>query len=191
VPLPASVHRQCGEAIEQRAFQVGPSGELTSAVAWLEGPPRAGGESPAPVLDQRRCVFQPEVLAARAGGEVTVVNSDPLIHNVRQASGSDRPFNAAMPLEGMRMKMPLPAAPSIIRLTCDVHPWMAAWVRTFDHPYFAVTGADGRFALRGVPAGSGTLKLWHPALGERAVPVTVPPGGVARPEVDWPPPTSP
>jgi plastocyanin len=194
VPLPQSVHRQCGESFDRSDLLLGPAGELASAVVWLDGPPRADGEAPAPaaVLDQRRCRFEPAVLAARAGSEVTVVNSDPLIHNVRQASGSDRPFNAAMPLEGMRMKMPLPAAPSTVRLACDVHPWMEAWVRTFDHPHFAVTDGAGRFALRAVPAGAGTLKLWHPALGERAVPLAVPEGGVARPEIDWPPgPTNP
>lgn len=191
VPLPASVHRQCGESIVQRDVQVGPAGELAWAVVWLDGPPRAGGEAPAAVLDQRRCAFLPPVLAARAGSAVTLVNSDPLIHNVRQASGSDRPFNAAMPLEGMRMPMPLPATPTVLRLTCDVHPWMAAWARTFDHPHFAVTDAAGRFRLPAVPGGAGTLKLWHPALGERAFPVDIPAGGVARPEIEWAPPTRP
>ena len=60
----------------------------------------------------------------------------------------------------------------IFQVKCDVHPWMLAHVNVFDHPFFAVTGADGGFEIKGLPAGSYTLEAWHETLGTRTQKVT-------------------
>src|SRR6266566_1627035 len=69
-----------------------------------------------------------------------------------------------------------PTGEALVRLGCDVHPWMRGWLVVLDHPHAAVTGADGRFAIAAVPAGSYTLALWHETLGRAERPATVPPG---------------
>jgi hypothetical protein len=82
--------------------------------------------------------------------------------------GAKAVFNVAMPLEGMTLKKPLPAAPGTVHVRCDLHPWMRAVVRTFDHPYFTTTDAEGRFRLE-LPEGTHTLLLWHPRLAEASL----------------------
>jgi hypothetical protein len=191
-PLPAlrtsaSVARQCGEEVPDRSVVVSPEGGLAYVVVSLGDGDRYQAPPPPPepaVVDQRRCVYEPPVVAARAGGTLELLNSDPLIHNVR-AQAKSTLFNLAMPLEGMKTRKPLPAAPGRVTLHCDVHPWMRAVVRTFDHPFFAVTGPDGRFSLRGLPAGRHELVFWHERLPERRVLVDIPAGGTARAQVAW------
>jgi uncharacterized protein (DUF2141 family) len=64
-------------------------------------------------------------------------------------------------------------SPEVFRVKCDVHPWMQAWVRVVDNPFFAVTGRDGRFTLHGLPPGTYTLKAWHEQLGVREMQITI------------------
>jgi len=189
VPIPADLTAICGELLEQRRVEVGPGHGLGEVVAWVSGAKAPLSAAPAPpVLDQKGCAYHPRVLAAAQGTQLTATNSDPLLHNVRTAAGAPRPFNTAMPITGMKAQIPLPSTPAVTRLTCDVHPWMVAFVRTFDHPYFAVSDGAGRFTIQGVPAGKAALALWHPFLGERRLEVDVPENGVARPQIDWPAP---
>jgi hypothetical protein len=68
----------------------------------------------------------------------------------------------------------------MLKLGCDVHRWMVAFVGVMSHPYFAVSGADGQFRIAHVPAGSYTVKTWHEQFGERTQTVAVKPGGTAR-----------
>jgi hypothetical protein len=72
----------------------------------------------------------------------------------------------AMPLQNAELSRPLPPAPTVLDLRCDVHPWMGAVVRTFDHPHFTTTGPGGRFRLPGLVAGAADVHAWHPRLGE-------------------------
>ena len=88
----------------------------------------------------------------------------------------------ATPLEGMVTRKALPAAgpsPSMVRLRCDVHPWMSAWVLLFDHPIYTQVGADGRYRLGPVPSGAHKVRFWHPTLGQQVRDVKVPEGAGA------------
>jgi len=186
VSIPGNLIGTCADAVDPPSALIGPEGGLAEVVVWLSGATGPlSAAPPPPVLDQRGCVFRPRVLAAAQGAELTLLNSDPLMHNVRTTSGSPRHFNTAMPLTGMKVRMPLASTPAVVRLTCDVHPWMQAFVRTFDHPFFAVSDERGRFTIRGAPTGKASLLLWHPFLGERSAQVEVPEGGVARLQIDW------
>jgi hypothetical protein len=128
----------------------------------------------------------PAVAAARAGSSLEVRNDDPLVHNVRAMDGGKAVFNVAMPLEGMTLKRPLPEAPGLVEVRCDLHPWMRTVVRTFGHPYFTTTDAEGHFRLE-VPEGTHTLVLWHPRLPEATLQaVTVKAGETVRVEHAWP-----
>jgi plastocyanin len=146
----------CGDKVPDRSLTVGEGGALAHVVVSLANGaslPAAGSSPPPAVLDQKKCSYEPPALAARAGTTLEVRNSDPVMHNVRAVAGAQSVFNVAMPLEGMSLKKPLPAAPGTVQMKCDVHPWMRAVVRTFDHPYFTTTDAQGRVRLE-VPSGT-------------------------------------
>lgn len=187
-PTTGTVVSVCGEQAEDRSLVVGGEGALAYTVVSLKegaGLPAPARPAPEPVLDQKRCLYDPPVLAARAGASLALRNSDPLVHNVRAASATSRSvFNVAMPLEGMTLKRQLPDAPGTVSIRCDIHPWMKAAVRTFDHPYFTTTGADGRFRLE-VPEGTHTLVFWHERLPELARTVNVKAGEVVTVEQGW------
>jgi hypothetical protein len=162
-----SVRSVCGTTVADNAFLVDAQGGVADVVVWVEAKP-APLPTPRPevVLDQRRCLYQPPVLATWAGAALRLRNSDPLTHTVHARDKGSTLFNVAMPLERMDVVRQLPAAPAVVDIGCDVHPWMRAVVRTFDHPHFTTTGHDGRFALPSLEAGDVTLHGWHPRLGE-------------------------
>jgi plastocyanin len=182
-----SVSATCGDKVPDRSLTVGEGGSLAHVVVSLaDGAalPSEGVSSPPTVLDQKKCSYEPPALAARAGTVLEVRNSDPVMHNVRAVAGAQSVFNVAMPLEGMSLKKPLPAAPGTVQMKCDVHPWMRAVVRTFDHPYFTTSDAQGRFRLE-VPEGTHTVVLWHERLPEASRPITVKAGETVRLEQSW------
>jgi len=191
----AGVERQCGPEVPDRSLVVGPEGALAFAVVSVEdageGPPSE--ESPAaPVVDQKRCTYEPPVVAARAGSSLTVINSDPLMHNVRASASApvSAPtraplFNVAMPVTGQRIEKPLPATPGLVGLRCDVHPWMRATVKTFSHPFFAVTDAQGHFHIRGLPPGRHELLFWHERFPPKRTSVDVRAGVTVRQNLSW------
>ncbi|MEZ4365726.1 MAG: hypothetical protein R2939_05495 [Kofleriaceae bacterium] len=136
------------------------------------------GTWPAPttpaVLSQTACAYRPRVLAVQAGQALAVDNGDPTYHNVRGVRGDATVFNVSQPAGAPRiLRTDVGAAGEVLHLRCDVHPWMAADVVVHDHPFFAVTGEDGAFELRGVPPGRYTLEAWHPVLGLKQQKVTV------------------
>jgi plastocyanin len=177
----------CGDKVPDRSLVVGEGGALAHVVVSLaDGAtlPSEGVSAPPATLDQKKCSYEPPALAARAGSTLEVRNSDPVMHNVRAVEGAQSVFNVAMPLEGMSLHKPLPAAPGIVQVKCDVHPWMHAVVRTFDHPYFTTTDSQGHFRLE-VPEGTHTMVLWHERLPEFSQPLTVKAGETVHLEHDW------
>jgi plastocyanin len=174
LPTNSSVERHCGSELVDPSLR-GTSGGLAGAVVYIDfdGPVLAT-ESGTPdagtlLVDQKGCLFVPTVIAARAGTTLVMKNSDPLVHNVRAIRGEESLFNVAMPIENMTLTRKLPDAPTELRLHCDVHPWMNAYVKTFSHPYFAVTDTAGAFRIPGVPAGAHSLRLYHPRLAGNVV----------------------
>src|SRR5262245_42657534 len=138
---------------------------LKDAVAWLEDPPQTGEPSLQPlkpaVMDQQGFFFVPHVIATRAGAEVEFKNSDNANHGIRAvAFEPDNCFNIAKP-PGERYRHRFQAAKFPVSIQCPFHSGMAAWVCIFEHPYFAVTSADGRFRLPPVPPGRYTLAVRH------------------------------
>ena len=186
-PTTASSAVACGDQVADRSLIVGEGGALAHVVVSLaDGAslPAQGVSTPPAFLDQKRCSYEPPALAARAGSTLEVRNSDPVMHSVRAVEGARPVFNVAMPLEGMSLHKPLPAAAGTVQVKCDVHPWMHAVVRTFEHPYFTTTDAQGRFRLE-VPEGTHTVVLWHERLPEVSRPLTVKAGQTVQLEQNW------
>jgi hypothetical protein len=119
------------------------------------------------VLNQKGCMFRPHVIATMVGQAIEVKNSDPLLHSVHSMDAEQSPaFDFAQPTLGSRRVEPLQVVETF-QVKCDLHPWMSAWVRVFNHPYFAVTGADGSFTIPPLPPGTYRVKAWHELLGVR------------------------
>lgn len=178
---------QCAVAadgpIYDESLVVNDNGSLQNVVVSVSGglPPGAQFASAAgPVtLDQKGCTFRPHVLATRVGQPIVVKNSDPFLHSVHSLDAEDAPaFDFAQPTIGRRDVEPLRAVETF-QVRCDLHPWMNAWVRVFNHPYFALTGADGSFALPPLPPGTYRIKAWHEMLGVREKTVEIRAGRAA------------
>jgi plastocyanin len=140
------------------------------------------GDYPAPkqpaVLDQKGCVFLPHVLAIQAGQTVEVRNSDEVLHNVRCESTINPPFNFNLPKVGDTKAVKFDVGETGVKLKCDVHFWMGGVIHVMPHPFFAVTGADGRFKIEKLPPGAHKLEVWHEKLGKQTKDVTVKDGEV-------------
>lgn len=174
-----SVDPQCadinrGKMVIQEQALVARDGSVANTFVRLEGtfPPAAVPATPV-VIDQRACVYGPRVVGLRVGQRLQIRNDDPLLHNVHSSSAGNNGFNVGQPKAGMVFEF-VPATPEVmVRLGCDVHRWMTAFIGVVAHPYFAVSDVAGHFAIAGVPAGTYTLRTWHEQFGERESRVTV------------------
>jgi plastocyanin len=157
-------------------------GAVPNAFVWArEGVP--AGDYPVPaepvVVDQRGCEYLPRVAGVRAGQRVAFQNDDQALHNVHALGSGSNAFNFGMPLAGMRTERLLTDPQVMVTVTCDVHPWMRAYLGVVQHPFFAVTAADGRYELRGLPAGRYTIEAWQEQLARVSQAVPVGEGGSA------------
>jgi len=132
-------------------------------------------------IDQHGCLFRPRVAGAQVGQTIAFVNSDPALHNVHGTPRASGGWNFALARRGLVREIRVGAPEVMVGVRCDLHPWMQSWLGVLDHPYFAVTGADGTFALRNVPPGTYTITAWHERFGTRSARVTL--GERARAEV--------
>jgi hypothetical protein len=126
-------------------------------------------------LVNSHCMFRPRVQAATVGQKITISSEDPVLHNTHPQNSETNAtiYNIALPYKGFSVTKPLPATPQLIKVKCDAHEWMHAWIWEFDNPYFATTGDDGRFTIKDVPPGTYTLVAWQEATGETSMSVTV------------------
>jgi plastocyanin len=154
-------------------------GKLQNVVLRLKGAP--AGQAPAEpvVIDQTDCMYRPRVQAAVQGQKVMVKNSDGTLHNVHTYSGSKTLFNQAQPPKAAPITKEVKDA-DVMKLKCDVHPWMTGYVVYSGNPYFAVSKEDGKFEIKNVPAGKYTLEAWHEKLGTQTAEVTVQDGKTAQ-----------
>jgi plastocyanin len=151
------------------------AGNVAAAFVWiaagLEGyafDPPAG----AITVDQKGCLYAPRILGARAGQEIVFTNSDDTIHNISSKPKRSKGFNFVTPAGGSG-KRTLDRPEVMVRVGCDVHPWMSAYIGVVDHPFFAVTGSDGAFRFTGLPPGTYQVGAWHERLGSTTVSVTL------------------
>jgi plastocyanin len=179
--------KTCGTSKPDEALEVGQGGGVKNAVLWIvDGPKPAKGEKAKAPLDQKQCDFVPHVLAIPAGATLDIVNGDKLFHNVHAREGDKTVFNYAMPVPNHVIPKQLKDA-GLLRITCDVHPWMRAWVYVLPTTAFAVTDDSGAFTISGVPSGKHTLKLWHERLGEKQQDVDVRADGTATVDIQLTP----
>ncbi len=128
--------------------------------------------APKATLSQDGCMYTPRVLGAIAGGDVELVNKDRTMHNIHGFSGDNTAFNAGQAMGAPPIAKKVPNEPGIVRVKCDVHPWMIAWLIVTDHPYFTSVTEDGSFTLE-APVGAQTVEAVHPLRGTKAAKIEV------------------
>lgn len=149
---------------------VGDSGVVGEAIVWLDdvttGKPLP--ETRRLELTHQRCRYEPRVVLGAVPSTVNLLNTDRAVHTTHVTRvGAARPL-VTIPFTDDGQVVPDERATresGIVEVRCREHPWAVAHVAVFDHPYYAVTGADGRFTIDSVPAGTYTLKAWHPRAG--------------------------
>jgi hypothetical protein len=122
-------------------------------------------------LDNVKCQFQPDIQVIRPG-KIDIVNTDPVLHNTHGYYGRRTAFNTALPNQNQGITVEL-LKTGTVRVDCDVHGWMEGWIYVRDNPYYAITGADGKFSIADVPPGTYTLVLLQPYAGIKEQTVTV------------------
>jgi plastocyanin len=129
-------------------------------------------------MDQQSCRYTPHVVGVQAGQPIEISNSDPTAHNVSAVAQVNRGFNFSQPMQGLKNTATFKAPEVMVRLKCDVHTWMSAYVGVLPHPYFAVTTGGGTFELKHVPPGAYTVAAWHEKYGTQTQHVTLGDNGV-------------
>jgi Carboxypeptidase regulatory-like domain len=183
--IPTKDVEVCGAPRDDPLIRVGADQAVESAVVYLvevakgKAWPEPGKP---PELNNVKCRFEPEVQVIPAG-PLEVVNSDPVLHNTHGFYGKRTAFNLALPIEGQRIPVELPRS-GTVRVDCDAHGWMEGWIYVADNPYYAVTGADGKFSITDVPPGDYTLVAVQPLTGPIEQPVTVTEGQSTSLEIE-------
>ncbi len=125
------------------------------------------------VMDQNGCKYVPHVMGVMVGQTFKIVNSDGLLHNVHALPKVNKGFNRAMPGAVKEAEYTFDKEEFMFKIKCDVHPWMGAYVGVMTHPFFDVTGKDGKFEIKNLPAGTYDIEVWHERLGTKSSSVTV------------------
>jgi plastocyanin len=148
------------------------------AVVYLESAPRGAFEDrpgPTVVLDQRNENFVPHILAITTGTSVEFLNSDRTYHNVFSLSKANS-FDLGRYAPG-RSKVVRFDRPGIVRVFCEIHSHMNAFILVFAHRHFALTNAQGEYRIDGVPPGTYTVSVWHPGVTIKSESVRIPEQG--------------
>ncbi len=157
---------------------VNPNGTLANVFVYVKAGLPAGASYPAPaspvLIDQDGCRYHPHVFGIQVGQILKIKNSDGIPHNIKAIAKNNQRFNVSEPTT-MTMDAPRPfRAPEImVTLECNFHGWMKAYLGVVAHPFYAVTGSDGSFSIKGLPPGTYTIEAWHEKYGTQTATVTV------------------
>ncbi|HEV8612485.1 MAG TPA: carboxypeptidase regulatory-like domain-containing protein [Gemmatimonadales bacterium] len=168
-------------------------GKLGNVFVYVKSGLPAGASYPAPTtavtIDQRGCLYHPRVFGVMVGQPIEILNSDPVLHNIKAVPTANRGFNISQPSEGMKTTRTFNTPEVMVPLQCNVHGWMHAFVGVMSHPFFATSGEDGSFTIKGLPAGTYQLEAWHEKLGTQTMTVTVAENGTATADFTFGPKT--
>jgi len=158
---------------------------VKNVVIWLEGKQakKLKNKPGAYTIDQKKCAYYPHVLAMPKGSELKILTSDPINHNIHTYSFDNDPINIMfLPNQDYTQEM---EEPEVVKVTCDLHSWMVAYIVVTPHSYFAMTEKNGTFEIKDVPPGKYTLKVWHESLGEVSRKIQVG-EGITQEDFDFP-----
>ncbi len=159
--------KACGPEIQGESLIL-ENQKVKNVVIWLDGKKaKKLKNKPGPYrIDQKNCTYSPHVLAMSKGSELEILTSDLINHNIHTYSFDNDPINM-MFLPGQDYSLEM-EEPEVVKVSCDLHGWMEAYIVVTPNSYFAVTQNDGAFEIKDVPPGKYTLRLWHEGLGEES-----------------------
>lgn len=162
--LPVRAHREvCGDEQPSEALSIGAGGGVAGAVVWIRDARRGAALEIAdePVtIRLEACRYRPHLLAVAAGTSLRFQSADSVLHNVHGLRDGSTVWDFALPDRADSLIVTVDE-PGIVRLVSDIHSFAQGWVHAFAHPYFAVSDAEGRFRIAGVPPGQYVVRVWH------------------------------
>ena len=173
---PACAKKHTGP-VANEMLVLGTANTMANVMVWVSKGLPAGKTWPAPttpvVLDQKGCQYLPHVQGIMVGQAYRILNSDGILHNVHALPKINKGFNRPMPPTLKEANATFDKPEPMFQIKCDVHPWMMAYVGAFNHPFFSVTGTDGKFTISGLDPGTYEITAWHERLGTQTASVTV------------------
>jgi len=173
-PVCTKAHASAPQKSEE--VVVNDNGTLKYAFVWIKaGLPDKNWQVPTTAiqLDQNGCMYKPHVIGVMTGQNIEIKNSDPTNHNIHPLPQTNQEWNESQP-PGSEAKMQSFARQEVmIPVKCNIHPWMRSYIGVVGHPFFAVTGDDGTFTIKGLPPGTYTVETWHEKYGTQDQQVTV------------------
>jgi plastocyanin len=150
---------------------------MANVMVWVSKGLPAGKTWPAPknpvTIDQNGCQYKPHVMGVMAGQTYKILNSDGILHNIHTLPKVNPAYNKGMPATYKEAETTFAKPEPVFPVKCDVHPWMQAYVAVFPHPFFSVTGTDGKFTISGLDPGTYEITAWHERLGTQTATITV------------------
>lgn len=147
------------------------NGGVANVFVYLERAPKNGSkvaQDVVQVFDQEACKFLPHAMVVGTGQRINVLSADPIAHNTHTKPKFNSEFNQGVPPGDREGKVNFSyrrAEKEPVRVVCDFHSWMEAWHLPLDHPYAAVTDAEGKFRIENMPSGVHRFKVWHEGCG--------------------------
>lgn len=176
-PLDLSADPVCGgehsEPVLAPDGAVNSNGTLPNVFLYIEGVPGKFSTPSAATLNQTGCMYEPHVLGVMVGQELDIVSSDPTTHNVHFMSKINKAWNQTQEPGAPPLVHKFTRPEIMIPIHCNHHPWMSAYLGVTSNPFFAVTGDDGTFTIKGLPPGEYTLHAWTKSFGTQEQKVTV------------------
>jgi hypothetical protein len=164
-------------------------GKLANVFVWVKTGLEGKSFEPATqavVLDQKGCIYTPHVVALQTNQPFQVTNDDPFNHNVHPLPKTNREWNRSQGADAAPVEEKFPRQEIMIPVKCNIHPWMRSYINVVDHPFFAVTGADGSFTIKGLPPGTYTVEAIHESLGAKESSVTLGPSESKQVDFKYP-----
>ena len=170
-PVCGSAHK---EPVYNQSFIINEAGYLQNVLVYLKDV-KYDGNTPdtQAVIDQNGCMYSPHVQGMMVGQDLLIKNSDATLHNIHGLPKLNSEFNFAMPKVVKEKAIKMAKAENFIKIKCDVHSWMKAYVSVFDHPYFAVTDDSGHYQIDNIPPGDYEVIAWQEKFKDKTLNASV------------------
>ncbi len=170
---PVCIKNHPGDAFTESVVVNG-NGTLKNVFVYIKSVPGTFAPPAAPMtIDQKGCAYAPHVFGIQTGQKLKILNSDGTLHNVHWLSKINPSQNLAMPKFVKEKETAFAKEEVMVKFQCEVHNWMNAWMGVLPHPFFAVSGAEGTYTIKDLPAGTYDVIAWHEKYGTQTMKVTV------------------
>ena len=171
-PTCLSLHK---DAVRAETVIVNPNSTLKNVFVYVKEGVKDTTPPPAEAvtIDQKGCTYHPHVFGIQVGQDLEILNSDSTLHNIHSLAEKSKQFNLGMPIQGMKLKKKFEAPEVMLKMKCDVHPWMSAYIGVLPHSFYGVTDDQGKFEIKNLPDGEYTIEAWHEKYGTQTQTVTV------------------